>query len=136
MNDDDRIPPALRRLLEVGIKPHAEKIAEIAARGDIAVVVFEVDDMFGDRRLIETSKAGLRALGWRGENVFALNRTRATRLLADADAVTARWVGRRQRGVTRIFVAMHTGTLLVNLDAEGYSLERGSPDADWLAKLH
>jgi len=111
----------LNKLLEDGLKPHAAAIAEIAMRGDIAVVLFE------------PSWGGIdaaRVLGRSGsEMVFAINRTRARKHLSGADHITAKWVERREKGVARVFVIMNEGTLLVNYrPGAGWEIEPGSTD--------
>lgn len=133
MNEDERILATdeesrilMERIFLEGIKPHAPAIAKIALRGDIAVVVFEVE---------EELKEALRNLGWRGEAVFALNREHAERMAAAAkcDAVTAAWLRRHVKNEARIFLWVHYGTLLVNyLPGTGFSFEAGSTDREVL----
>ncbi|MBI5477329.1 MAG: hypothetical protein HY906_00650 [Deltaproteobacteria bacterium] len=107
-------------LVERAIKPNAEAIAPIVARGKIAVVVFEPHD-----------EEPIRNLGWDGESpVFQLAEATAERMAQTmhGDRVTQRWLRRRGRG--RILIFMHYGTLLLNVDPEkGVSIEPGSTDA-------
>jgi hypothetical protein len=59
MNDQEKQAAQMQRLLDDGVKPHAERIAEVClGNGGLAVVVFEAD---------ETWQAALRQHGWRGE---------------------------------------------------------------------
>lgn len=106
------------RLFKSGIQPHAQAITEILSRGEIAVVVFE---------LHPSHRKAARAIGWKGKPVFPIPRATAYRMaMATGDEVTRRWV-KREQGPGRIFVMMHLGTLLLNLDPEtGFSLEPGS----------
>jgi hypothetical protein len=114
----------LDRLLKEGIRAHAAEIAEIAQGSDpaIAVVVFEPD---------ERGRRALRAWGWDGEaQVFALPHE-CEAGLAKADLVTARWVARRTRDVSRIVVIVQSGTFLMNLEpGRGLYIEPGSLDTD------
>jgi hypothetical protein len=120
----------MNRILDEGVKPHAETIAKIALNRDVAVVAFEVVD---DPPIVKES---LRSLGWHGEPVFALNRTRAEQMAVESakrnDPVTAAWLRRRTMG--RIYLCTGAGTLLVNYDEKsGYSLEPGSSDTEHLS---
>jgi hypothetical protein len=114
----------VRRILSLGVRPHAETLAPIAADGDVAVVVFEPE-----HAVIEV----LQHMGWDGRSaVLRISGDASERWAADCarrgDAVTAQWLRRRSHGVSRIFLFAHHGTLLLNCDAEGYSLEPGSSE--------
>lgn len=114
----------MHRLLEKGIKPHAEAIARIAATGGIAVVVWEVDES-NLRKL-------LRAEGWRPSSPVFPMTPRMKAALDATDFVTCRWLKMRSDlCVTRLFVVVRDGTLLVNYTpSEGFSLEPGSTDRE------
>jgi hypothetical protein len=112
-------------LLRETIIPHAEELAVIQDRGDIAVVVHTAPDA--------VAADSLRVLGWNGETVFGINRTRARKYVAPADAVTARWVERRDPDELRMLIiwGQTHSTLLVNFRAGGgYSIEPGSLDSE------
>lgn len=111
---------ALNRLLKKGVHPHTDALAQIAVDGDVAVVVFEP---------AAPAKEAARKLGWDGKSpVFRLPSSKHAEL-GKADHVTAAWLQRRDEGVSRMFVIMHEGTLLVNFAPErGYWVESGSTD--------
>jgi hypothetical protein len=112
----------MRRILDEGVIPHTAALERIWLNGEVAVAVFEVADK---------GKEGLRNLGWHGEAVFALNRTRAERLAGHSDPVTAAWL--RRRGPGRMFLWNGLGTLLMNCEAgKGWSTEPGSTDLEWM----
>ncbi len=112
----------MRRILDEGVIPHADALAMIWLNGEVAVVVFEVAD---------EGKDALRTLGWHGEAVFALNRTRAEQLAKRSDPVTAAWL--RRRGPGRMFLWNGLGTLLLNHETgKGWSTEPGSTDTEWM----
>ncbi len=120
---DPKAERLLNKLLDEAIKPHAVKIAEIAARGEIAVVAFEPSEM---------GLTALETMGRRnGEPVFALNRTRAMRLLGETDPVTKRWASTLATPErAKIFVVAQKGTLLVNFESgRGFSIEPGTTTA-------
>jgi hypothetical protein len=108
------------RLIDEGIRPHAEQIASIIVDGrGIAVVVYELRVNWHE---------AARMMGWDGEaSIFRLTR-KAARRLATLDAVTARWVNSKRPG--RILVLSgEGGTLLLNFtDGVGFSIEPGSTD--------
>ncbi len=117
--DEIRKSQLADRLLDLGIKPHAEEIAAIAAKGDVAVVVFEPDPSIAD---------ALNTIGWDGEShVFRLSNNAKRRLVAGLDKVTMRWLNRKA-GV-RVFLFVQGGNLLVNLDERGWFIEPGSNDS-------
>jgi hypothetical protein len=104
---------ALERILEQGIKPHADAIAPIVIDGEgVAVVVFEP--------ALEAVTAA-QHYGWDGKaKVFKLDARKA-----QGDSITARWFSSGRPG--RIFVISGKGTLLVNYaQGAGFTLEPGS----------
>jgi hypothetical protein len=120
--DPETTKKMMRRILDEGVIPHAVALARIWLNEEVAVVVFEVAD---------ECKDGLRILGWNGEAVFALNRTRAEKLAARSDPVTAAWL--RRRGPRRMFLWSGSGTLLMNCEeGKGWSTEPGSTDMEWM----
>ena len=116
---DDRTATFLDRLLNEGIKPHAETISPIHLSGGIAVVVY---NWHGDDETLEACATG------RGAQAFRLP-PRVKNQLRDADHITRAWCDRKGPG--RLFVLTGRGTFLVNFDPEsgGYSFEPGSLDA-------
>ncbi len=114
---DDATRAFFERLLEHGIKPHAEDVAAIVLDGGIAVVAFEP----GVEAL-----AFLEAMGWKGRPVFRLP-IETKRALERTDDVTRGWC-RRKGGPARLFVVAHEGTLLLNHDHNGFYLEERSSD--------
>jgi hypothetical protein len=122
---------ALNRLLEEGIKPHARTLAEIAAAGNVAIVVF---DLAADDDLLQ---AAARAAGWDGRTaVFPMARDYKEQLAMEGDAVTAAWLTREpspdpSSRVLRIFVFTGRATFLVNyVPGRDYSFEPGSLDSE------
>lgn len=106
------------RLLEQGIKPHADELAPIMISGEVAVLAFEPDVAL---------EPALRAVGWNARAVFRLATRWRTRLAQGSDPVTRAWLARSGRDVGRILVFWGAGTLLVNYTpATGYTLEPGS----------
>lgn len=115
-------------LLTEAIRPNAVQIAAIVDSGGIPVVTFE------PCRAIEEP---LRAMGWNGRStVFRLTRGARDRMVAMAvasgDAATQRWL-KRHDGPARILVVAHCGSLLVNVDDSGFSIEPGSTDGEYLS---
>jgi len=107
-------------LLNNGIKPHASTLAPIISTGGIAVVVHDAAPPAVTFAL---------SLGWDGITpVFAMSGSARQRFIETmeriGDHVTARWLRGWRHG--RIFVVTGGGTLLVNHDKDGYSLEQGS----------
>jgi hypothetical protein len=122
----------LRWLDEEAFSRLSEHIAKIIAAGRIAVVVHEPHPEVLD---------GIAALGGgrsTATRVFALAPKRAKRLARIFsrvnDLVTAKWLKRVDTASTgRLYVCVHLGTLLVNyVEGEGFSIEPGSVDADFL----
>lgn len=114
------------RVVKDLFKPNAETFAEILARDGIAVALFEP---------MALAQATARMLGWNGSSpVFEMPRKvikpYARRIERDfGDEVCADWLTRR-RGPGRIFLLVHAGNLLINVDSDGYWLEPGSLDAE------
>jgi hypothetical protein len=126
MNVIDDDPKASAKVLDAifthGIKPHADAIAEVVESGDIAIVV---------HRLRPDVERNARALGWDGVSpVFRMTESTRARMIASseaiADTVTARWLRAKRTG--RVFVLSGVGSLLVNVDEDGFSIEPGSTD--------
>ena len=120
---NDARPPAkvLDAILNDGIT-HAATIADIVADGDIAIVVY---------RLRPDAKRNARALGWDGTApVCKMSEATRARMIASSNAigghVTARWLG--AKNADRIFVVSGVGSLLVNIDNDGFLIEPGSTD--------
>jgi hypothetical protein len=115
----------LERIWELGIKAHAELLAEIVIDGPIGVVVFEPSDEM---------KEAAKSLGWDGQSpVFRMSNATRKRLAqtsaATGDHVTGQWYASRRPG--RILVLAQRGVLLVNHHpGTGFSLEPGSTDAE------
>lgn len=104
------------------IVPNTATILEITGRGEIAFAVFEpMPEVVPD----------LRRAGWRKNPVFQMSRGVAARLaMCSSHGVARRWVQRRE-GPGRIFLAIHYGCLLLNLDSEGaLSIEPGWLNGD------
>ena len=115
---------ALERLLEEGIEPLTNGIANLAGKGLIPIVVFEPG---------KAAEAALRVFfpQWKpAMRLIGVTRENFARTLGRSDHVTAEWGSRaRPRGDIPIFVFAQEGTLLVNFVAgEGYSIEAGSLD--------
>ena len=115
---------ALERLLEEGIQPLANGIANLAGKGLIPIIVFEPG---------KAAKAALRVFfpRWKpGVRLIGVTREHFARNLGRSDHVTAEWASRaRAKGDIPIFVFAQEGTLLVNYVAgEGYTIETGSLD--------
>lgn len=112
----------LGRLLNEAIKPHAERIAELAERRRFVAVVFEPH---------EDAVKFARALGWdRSTPIFGLRETRVRRL-AEIDHACERWFATKPCiDHIKAFVIMHRGTLLLNFEPDrGWYIEPGSTDA-------
>jgi len=115
---------ALERLLEEGIQPVADGIANLAGKGLIPIIVFEPG---------KAVKAALKVFfpEWKpGMRLIGVSRENFARNFGRSDRVTAEWSSRaRPKGDIPIFVFAQEGTLLVNFVAgEGYSIEPGSLD--------
>ncbi len=116
----------LDRLLKDGFTPRAHTLAEIALRGEVAVVVFEAHGV---------ADKALEALGWQGRPVFGITRTRAERAAkGSSDRTWRAWASRPSNAkCLRIFVFVNKGTLLVNYTPSGgYELEAGQGDQQTL----
>jgi hypothetical protein len=131
MQDDaaERSRMWLEELLERGLKPHAERLAEIGAKNRFACLIWRIDPKWASR--------AQKAFGWKpGEDVFALA-DQVCANLATADLVTRRWVqaGSSLDSVLRILIVSGPcSTLLMNYaPGRGYWIESGSLDAE-LAK--
>jgi hypothetical protein len=121
----------LDRLLNEGIKPHADTLAEISAAGEIAIVVY---DLAADDPQVQEAA---RAAGWDGSTAaFPMARDYRAQLATNGDAVTAAWLLQEpsadpERRVGRVFVFTGHGTLLVNFTpGRGWSFEPGSLDSE------
>lgn len=115
---------ALERLLEEGIQPLADGIANLAGKGLIPIIVFEPG---------KAAKAALRVSfpRWKpADRLIGITRENFAQNFGRRDRVTAEWARRaRPKGDIPIFVFAQEGTLLVNFVAgEGYSIETGSLD--------
>jgi len=115
---------ALERLLEEGIQPLANGIANLAGKGLIPIIVFEPG---------KAAKAALRLFfpQWKpGVRLIGVSRENFARNFGRSDRVTAEWGSRaRPKGDIPIFVFAQEGVLLVNFVAgQGYSIETGSLD--------
>lgn len=125
MTTDARSKLAADRILELGIKAHAELLVPILVTDAIAVAVFEPSPQI---RQVATT------LGWDGEApVFRMSRAvqkMAARSFADdGDHVSARWHAAKRPG--RILMLVHSGTILINFtDEDGYRVEPGSRNAE------
>ena len=125
-----RTMEALDRLLEEGILPVAEGIADVALKGLIPVVIFEPSKVEEQifKGFFKGWKPGVRLVGVRRED-FA-------QTIGTADHVTANWGSRpRAEGDFPVFVFWGASTLLLNhVVDKGWSIEPGSTDAemaDW-----
>jgi len=115
---------ALERLLEEGIQPLTNGIANLAGKGLIPIIVFEPG---------KAAKAALRVFfpRWKpAVRLIGVTRENFAQTLGRSDHVTAEWGSRaRPKGDIPIFVFAQEGTLLMNFMAgEGYSIEAGSLD--------
>lgn len=121
----------LDRIL-VDIKAHAAGIAEIIARGKVAVVVCEPS---------QQAKDALRqAYNWNGEPVFRLS-TRQRKTLARSlddnfgDKAASRWLTDDRDG--RLLVFAQSGSLCVNFTpGKGYEIEPGTLDTERAKAMH
>lgn len=120
----------LSRMLDAVIRPNAALIARLttAPAPGVCCAVFEPDASL-------TAEAA-RDVGWDGEHhVFLLADEHRERIAVGCDeagdVVTARWMRDRARE-GRVFVMMHSATLLMNIGPDGFSLEPGSTDAEWM----
>jgi len=103
--------------------PHREKIAEICADGDIAILVLE--------NLAPRVKLYARQLGWRPQmgTPAVLRMTDEDRKrLAECDTVTEAWCG--DRAHVRILVLMEAANFLVNVRNGRWQFEPGSRDGE------
>lgn len=111
----------LDELLAEGIKPHWDAIEQIIDTGEIAVVVWNLDD---------ASRKAARMIGWDGKtSVFrmaqAVQRKMSAGCASLGQHVTERWLTSKCAG--RIFAMTGLGTLLVNYaDGLGFSLQPAS----------
>jgi len=125
----EKTQETMDRIINNAIKPNAEEIASIFIRDDIACVVYDLDP---------ECRNVAKALGWDGKTpVFKIPKSvRKTfahnlRVSCPDDKVTPRWLEGNRPG--RIFLMVHTGTLLMNYEPEvGYTLEPGSTDPGWM----
>ena len=117
----------LQSLVEGCLVPNAEVLASLIGRGEVAVVVYNLDETDA---LVQRAA---RDLGWDGPSpVFPLQGRLKKALIEEseqrADLVTARWLRGGRTG--RIFLWTGRGTLLINYQPDaGYSVEPGSLDA-------
>lgn len=123
--DETKTPAAyqVERLLEEGIKPHAETLLRLASAGQFACVLFEVD---------RETKQSLRPHGWRaGREVFPIGLQMLEALKA-TDAAARRFFSTTPDSENvRIFAMVHKGTILVNWSpSKGYWIEPGSTDTE------
>lgn len=111
------------RMLEGGIKPHAEQIVQIAAEGDAAVVVWEPR---------EVVKPALRAAGWDGKAaVFRMSPMFRKRFAKNCDAVSAGWLANDSgpERTVKVFLFAQGATFLLNWTrARGFYFQPGSLD--------
>jgi len=116
-----------REMQAVAIAPNADKIATIVAGGDVAVALYHPDT---------SALAAARGVGWDGSSAFRMPRTAQKRLAAQSqrsgDVITSRWLRRSGEG-GRIFLISGTGTLLINCDECGLSIEPGSLSNGWMS---
>lgn len=120
MATDQKSAALLETLLTEAIKPNAEAIARIVLKGEIALVAYEADDKWCDALGVpRKTRVDVRVLP---------GRIRKS-MIEHGDSVTSRWLRGGRTG--RVFVVMHSGSLLVNFDgASGFSLEPGSTDEE------
>lgn len=117
----------LQSIIDGCFVPNAGVLAGIIVRGEIAVVVYNLDETDA---LVQRA---VKALGWDGTSpVFPLAARLRRTLIEEseqrADPVTARWL--RGGSTGRIFLWTGRRTLLINYEpGDGYSLESGSLDA-------
>ncbi len=113
----------MQRIIEEGVAPYIEEIKRIAARGQIACVVFEIESNL---------KEALRAHGWEeGVNVFpAGEKLRNT--LVGTDAISRQWFAAiPDADHVHIFLFAQKGTALLNWSPRrGYWTEPGSSDLE------
>ena len=96
-------------LIDQAVEPHAATIAEIHARGEIAVVV---------HKPVRRVAVGARMLGWNGEvGAFGIAQRVARDWLAHVDDVTARWVERQDLDGAKVFLVTGRGSVLLNVTA-------------------
>jgi hypothetical protein len=129
MGDPTTKPPSevLQPIIDNCFRPNADALSKIIGRGEVAVVVFKLDE--SDALALQAA----RDIGWDGTSVvFQLAGHTKKRLIEvseqQADPVTARWLRGGRTG--RIFLWTGRGTLLINYQpGAGYSVEPGSTDA-------
>jgi hypothetical protein len=126
----DKSKELLTRILEKGIKPHAEAISRASLAGEVSVVFYEIQ--IGEPALV----SALRSLGWRGgtSECVRLSRTRAERLADNLPPVdsASKWLRGHRPG--RIFAFTGKGSICVNFRPErGYWLEPGTLEREWLS---
>jgi hypothetical protein len=117
--DSVRDPCILRHDLEPSGSPPLRTRLRFRPSGKFAGIAFEPDEL---RARVA------RATGWnRSKPVFALHAA-AVRNLAKTDYVAHHWFAAKPRvEMSKLFVFIHSGTLLVNHDADkGFYIEPGS----------
>ena len=113
----------MKRLFDIGLRPHLRRIKQIEAGGRLPVAVFEPP--------LEIRPLILQ-MGWNGvDHVFgmpsAIRWAFAASLLHDP--VGKAWVESSRHG--RILVMAQGGTLLINISGKGeFSIEPGSLDSE------
>jgi hypothetical protein len=111
----------LTKRLGAAILPHSESLETMFADGVIAILVENPS---------AESREALGVLGWDGQSaVFPLadrdRQNMATNSRALGDWVTHKWLTEPRQG-GRLFVVMDGGTLLLNFDESGFSIEKNS----------
>lgn len=116
------------RVLDMSVKPHVEKIARIAADGDVAIVFHEAaTDLPHVRTFVDTLR--------RSETgpVVRLTRSRARTLFRDLetqDPTFWAWVTTKRDHVRVLVVAHEGSTLCVNCTDGGWGFEPGTLDSE------
>lgn len=116
------------RVFAQAIRPHLDRILQLARRRKFAGVVFEP---LGD------AASAARVFGWDGAApVWPLTK-RGIAALAPSDEITRRWCAVKPNGDrVRLFVMVHLATFLLNWDEEnGWHTEPGSTDGE-AAAIH
>lgn len=105
-------------------------IQAVAVRGQIPIVVLDPSSQW---------ELLLSQIGWDGASaVFPMGRVYRRVLAAHSDPTTARWL-RRTTGPLRVFLVIHSGSLLLNIDPEAMTIriEPGSTDAEhWGTRIN